>query len=67
MRIQIPVVVEMTDDQVAAYGLEFGLPHDGTTKLMARHVVEDVRSYVLTDLQGSTLGQFADISIKGRA
>ncbi len=64
MRVQIPLVIEMSDDQVAAYGLEFGLPHDGTTKLMAKHVVDHVRESVLANTQGSVLGEFS--SIKGR-
>lgn len=66
MRIAVTVVVEMSDDQVAGYALEYGLPRQGG-KLYAREVVEDVRSYVLGCVQQSaafTEGG-ADVSIKG--
>jgi len=52
MRIQIPLVVEMTDDQVRNYANEYGLPRKGG-RLMAKEIVEDVRSYVLTCVQDS--------------
>ncbi len=60
MRIMIPLVVEMTDEQVADYAAGEGLPHDGG-KLMARHVVEDLRRNVLHIVQESFA---ADVSIK---
>jgi hypothetical protein len=66
MRIMIPVVIEMTDQQVADYALEYGLPRNGG-KLMAREIVEDVRSSVLTMVQGSeAFGEPTgiDVSIK---
>jgi hypothetical protein len=55
MRIAIPLVIEMTDEQVEQYAAEYGLPlpvSDG--KVRARDVVDDVRSYVLTCIQDST-------------
>ena len=64
MRIPVPLVIDMTDQQAADYAAEFGLGDGG--KVMAKDMVNDVRRYVLTALQGSTLGQFADVSIKGR-
>lgn len=72
MRIQIPIVVDMTDEQVQAYALEYGLPKDGG-KLMTREVVDDVRSHVLTLVQDcAAFGEIgdgkgtrgADVSIK---
>jgi hypothetical protein len=62
MRIQVPLVIEMTDEQVKRYAAEYGLPHhDGP--LRAKDIVEDVRSSVLSDAQG-IFGDFADVSIK---
>ena len=72
MRIAVTLVIEMTDEQVAAYADEYGLPRKGG-KLMAKEVVEDVRSYVLTGIQDSAaFGEAgdgtrgADVSIKER-
>jgi hypothetical protein len=47
MRIQIPIVVEMTDEQVQAYANDYAL--DDTR---AKTITEDVRSLVLTAVQG---------------
>ncbi len=52
MRIQVPLVIEMTDEQVRQYADEFGLPAKGG-RLYAREVVEDVQRYVLTCVQDS--------------
>jgi hypothetical protein len=54
MRIQIPIVVEMTDDQVREYADEYTL-NDTSFKTIR----EDVRSYVLTCIQNSPA--FAEI------
>ena len=71
MRIQIPLVIEMTDEQVAAYAAEYGL----SLPVRAKDIVDDVRSYVLTAIQDSpAFGEIgdgdgtrsADVSIKGR-
>lgn len=60
MRIQIPLVIEMTDEQVKNYADEYGLSRDGE-KLMAKTVVEDVCSYVLTCIQDSAaFGEIGD-------
>lgn len=66
MRIQIPIVIEMTDEQVEAYADDFGLPRNGAGKVMAKDIVDDIRSYVLTEIQGSAaFGEgCADVSIK---
>lgn len=71
MRIQIPLVIEMSDAQVRQYAVEYGLPHhDGP--LRAKDIVEDVQAYVLTAIQDSAaFGECAgirgaDVSIKGR-
>lgn len=52
MRIQVPLVIEMTDEQVKQYASEFGLPAQGGT-LYAREVVEHVRGRVLASVQDS--------------
>lgn len=52
MRIQVPIVIEMTEQQVQQYANEYGLPAAGG-KLYAREVVEHVQSYVLTRIQDS--------------
>lgn len=70
MRIQIPIVIEMTDDQVETYADKYALPRNGAGKVMAKDIVEEVRSYVLTLVQecapfGVTQGtRGADVSIK---
>lgn len=65
MRIAITLVIEMSDEQRERYAAEFGLPHDGGP-LRAKDIVADVRNAVLSDIQGGTTGEFADVSIKER-
>lgn len=67
MKIQVPVVVEMTDEQVAMYAAGYGLPRSGG-RLYAREVVEDVQAHVLNLVQESAAfaGDGATVSIKGR-
>jgi hypothetical protein len=67
MRIQIPLVIEMTDEQVADYAREYGL----SLPVRAKDIVDDVRSYVLTAVQDSpAFGEIgngtraAEVSIK---
>lgn len=61
MRIVVPVVVDMTDPQVAEYAADSGI---GTR---AKDVVASVRSYVLTAVQESpALAGTADVTLKGR-
>lgn len=67
IRIPVTLVIEMDDEQQAAYVAEVGLPfHDGP--LRARDVVGHVRSYVLSQIQES--GDFGDdgatVTIKER-
>jgi len=60
VRIQVPLVIEMDDNQVKAYVLEASLPHhDGP--LRTKNIVEDVRAYVLSSIQGLL---DADVTIK---
>ena len=65
MRIQIPIVVEMTDEQVKQYANEYGLTVDGT-RILAKDIVKDVRENVLHSIQGY-FDDFADVTIKGSA
>jgi hypothetical protein len=61
MRIQIPLVIEMTDEQVQEYANEYAL--DDTR---AKTIVEDVRRLVLTGVQGlfNGIATAADVTIK---
>jgi hypothetical protein len=60
VRIQVPIVIEMTEQQVQQYANKYGLPAAGG-KLYAREVVENVRSDVLTSIQGSpAFGEIGD-------
>lgn len=65
MRVQIPLVVEFTDEMAREWAADNELPAEGGT-VRAKHIVDDVQSYVLSHVQGSALGRFADVSIKGR-
>jgi hypothetical protein len=74
MRIHVPLVIEMTGEQLAAYASEYGLPRHGG-RLTAKEVVDDVQGYVLTCVQESAafceIGDSegtrgADVSIKRR-
>lgn len=60
--IQIPLVVCLSDEQEREWAADNGLPFP----VRAKDVVDDVQSYVLTHVQGSVLGEFASITIKGR-
>jgi hypothetical protein len=66
MRIAITILIDMTDAQVADYAAEYGLPVRGSDRPMARDVVEDVRTQVLTAIQCSTAfgDGAADVSLK---
>ena len=63
MRIAVTLVIEMSDQQVADYAEEYGLAMPGT-KAPARVIVDHVRSWLLSDVKRSVLGDMADISIK---
>jgi hypothetical protein len=61
MRIAVPLVIEMNDEQLANYAKFNGLGE----KPRAKDVVAEVRSYVLTCIQdaGDFTGGAADVSI----
>jgi hypothetical protein len=65
MRIQVPLVIEMTDEQVKEYAGFAGLPHHGGP-LRAKDVVDDVREHVLASVQAldDLCSVGADVSIK---
>ncbi len=65
MRIQIPLVIEMTDEQVKEWASDNDLARTEGGKVMAKTIVEDMRSYVLTGIQGLlTATGYAEVSIK---
>lgn len=67
MRIQIPLVIEMTDEQVKDYAELAGLPHHGGP-LRAKDVVDDLRAHVLSSVQqlNDIVESGADVTIKER-
>lgn len=58
MRIQVPLVIEMTGEQVREYAAERGL---GGTR--AKTVVDDVRASILTGVQ-DLFGDSGTVEIK---
>jgi hypothetical protein len=64
MRIPVTLIIELTDEQVERWADDEGLERTASGKVMAKTMVEDVRSYVLTEIQGllSTTG-YADVTI----
>lgn len=50
--VVVPVRIEMTDKQVEQYALTYGLPVTNG-RVHAKDIVDDVRSYVLTQVQES--------------
>ena len=60
--VQIPIVVSFTDEQEREWAADNELPQP----LRAKDTVDSVQSYVLSQVQGSALGRFADVSVKGR-
>ena len=66
MRIAVTLVIEMSDQDVADYALEHGVPQQPTGHFRARDIVDDVRGYVLTQIKGSAsfYDSAADITIK---
>lgn len=60
MKVVIPVVVEMTDEQVAAYANEYGLTPPGSGPYV-REIAADIREYVLGCVQESAaFGEIGD-------
>lgn len=66
MKIVVPVVIEMTDEQVKAYADEHGIGKPGF-RLYTRDVVEDVRNLVLAATAGLFDGVAggATVTLKG--
>lgn len=69
MRIMIPLVIEMSDEQVSAYGVKTGLGN----KPRAKDMVDRVRANTLAAVSEYPLfaalpngSKGADVSIKGR-
>jgi hypothetical protein len=64
IRIQVPLVIEMTDEQVKDFADMRGWA--GVGKPTAREITQDVRSYVLTAIQESAAfgDDGAEVSIK---
>jgi hypothetical protein len=60
--VQIPILVEFTDEMEREWAADNELP----LPPRAKDTVDNVQGYVLSQVQGSALGRFADISIKGR-
>ena len=64
MRIAVTLVVEMTDSQVECWATDNGLERTASGKVMAKTVVDDVRTYLQTYVSGSELGEYSDITVK---
>lgn len=60
--IQIPLVVHLSDEQEREWAADNELP----LPPRAKDTVASVQEYVLSQVQGSALGRFANVSIKGR-
>lgn len=66
MRIVVPVVVELSDQQVTDYGSDLGMG----AKPRAKDVVENIRGLVVEAVraafEGSAYGSGADVTLKER-
>jgi hypothetical protein len=51
VKIQVPIVTELTDEQVKEHAAASGLPHGGGP-LRAKDVVDDARAPALASVQG---------------
>ena len=60
--VQIPIVVSFTDEQEREWAADNELP----VPPRAKDTVDSVQGYVLSQVPGSALGRFADVSVKGR-
>ena len=60
--VQIPLVITLSDAMEREWAADNELPQP----LRAKDTVDSVQSYVLSQVQGSALGRFADVSVKGR-
>lgn len=63
MRIPVTLVIELTDEQVEQWADDEGLDRNAAGKVIAKDMVENVRSYVLTETQGLLTG-YADVNLK---
>lgn len=60
--VQVPLVVTLTDEMEREWATDNRL----SLPPRAKDTVDSVQSYLLSLAQGSGLGRFADIRIKGR-
>jgi hypothetical protein len=60
--VQIPITVTFTDEMEREWAADNDLP----IPPRAKDTVDSVQGYVLSQVQGSALGRFADIRVKGR-
>lgn len=58
MKVKLSVEIELTEEQMRDYADEYGL--DATVTAVA----SDLRDNVSGGLQGSLIGEFADITVK---
>lgn len=63
MRVQIPLVVDMTDEQTRRWAEEHGIAEVGG-HLYARDVVNSVQAAILDEVQDGQLNGRADVSIR---
>jgi hypothetical protein len=63
VRFPVPLVIDMTDDQLRQWAEATGVPRTGDGSVRAKDAVDAVRAQVLAAVQ-AVLGQHADISIK---
>jgi hypothetical protein len=64
MRFPVPLVVELNDEQLAAWAKSAGIGQDGWVR--AKNAVEGIRAHVLVAVQAhfDEMGVRADVSIK---
>ena len=60
--VQIPLVITLSDAMEREWAADNELP----VPPRAKDTVDSVQGYVLSQVQGSALGRFADVTIKGR-
>ena len=64
MRIPVTLVIEMTDSQVEQWTDDNRLERTESGTVMAKTVVDDVRTYLQTYISGSELGGYCDVTVK---
>lgn len=60
--VHIHLEVSLSDQMEREWAADNELPQP----LRAKDTVDSVQGYVLSQVQGSALGRFADVSLKGR-